>query len=206
MKKTKFYVVWKGRQTGIFNTWEACFAQVSGYPGAEFKAFESLPAAEAALRGSYEQFRGKPASSQAWLLAPTQPILPSICVDAACSGVPGPVEWRGVQTETGDQIFHQGPYLDGTNNVGEFLALVHALAWLEKKYQSMPIYSDSETALSWIRAGKCRTNLAPTAQNVGLFALIARAEAWLAEHEPGVKLMKWDTNAWGEIPADFGRK
>lgn len=207
MKKTKFYVVWKGRQTGIFRSWEECSAQVSGYPGAEYKAFDSLPAAEAALRGSYEQYRGKPASAaQAWLLAPTQPILPSICVDAACSGAPGPVEWRGVQTETGQQIFHQGPYPDGTNNVGEFLAIVQALAWMKKNNLSMPIYSDSETALSWIRARKCRTELEPGDRNAELFALIERAETWLAEHEPDAKILKWDTNAWGEIPADFGRK
>ncbi len=207
MKKTKFYVVWKGRQTGIFRSWEECSAQVSGYPGAEYKAFESLPAAEAALRGSYEQHRGKPASAaQAWLLAPTQPLLPSLCVDAACSGVPGPVEWRGVQTETGEQIFHQGPYPEGTNNIGEFLAIVHALAWMEKNNLSMPVYSDSETALSWVRARKCRTELERSDRNAELFALIERAETWLAEHEPGAKLLKWDTNAWGEIPADFGRK
>lgn len=206
MKKTKFYVVWKGRQTGIFRSWDECSAQVSGYPDAEYKAFDSLPAAEAALRGSYEQFRGKPASAQAWLFAPTRPILPSICVDAACSGVPGPVEWRGVQTETGEQIFHQGPVPDGTNNVGEFLALVHALAWMEKNNLSMPIYSDSETALSWVRVRKCRTKLQQTGRNAELFTLIARAESWLAEHEPGARLLKWDTDAWGEIPADFGRK
>ncbi len=206
MKKTKFYVVWKGRQTGVFNSWEACSAQVSGYPGAEFKAFDSLPAAEAALRGRYEQFRGKPTSSQIWLLAPTPPLLPSICVDAACSGIPGPVEWRGVQTETGDPIFHQGPFPDGTNNVGEFLAIVHALAWMEKNNLSLPVYSDSETALAWVRVGKCRTELKRTEHNTELFALITRAETWLAEHEPGNNLLKWDTNAWGEIPADFGRK
>jgi len=206
MKKSKFYVVWKGRQTGIFSSWEECSAQVSGYPGAEFKAFDSLPAAEAALRGNYEQFRGKPASAQGWLFAPTQPILPSICVDAASSGAPGPVEWRGVETESGRQIFHQGPYPDGTNNVGEFLAIVHALAWMKKNNLSMPVYSDSETALSWIRVRKCRTELERTERNAELFALIERAEGWLAKHEPDVKLLKWDTNAWGEIPADFGRK
>lgn len=214
MKKPKFYVVWKGRQTGIFNSWEACSEQVSGYSGAEFKAFESLPAAKAALRSTYEQFYRKSASPQTGYFAPperegaapTQPLIPSICVDAACSGVPGPVEWRGVLLETGDQIFHQGPYFDGTNNIGEFLALVHALAWLEKHNHSMPIYSDSKIALSWVRARKCRTNLTPTARNADLFALIARAEGWLAEHAPGVKLLKWDTAAWGEIPADFGRK
>ncbi len=188
--------------------------QVSGYPGAEFKAFENLPAAKAALRVTYEQIRGKSTSSLTGYFAPperegaapTQPLLPSICVDAACSGVPGPVEWRGVQTETGDQIFHQGPYFDGTNNIGEFLALVYALAWLEKHNLSMPIYSDSKIALAWVRARKCRTNLATTPRNADLFALIACAEAWLVEHEPGVKLLKWNTAAWGEIPADFGRK
>jgi len=206
VKKNKFYVVWKGRQTGIFHSWEECSAQVSGYPGARYKAFESLPAAKVALRGSDEQNHVKPDSSQVWLLAPTQPLLPSVCVDAACSGMPGPVEWRGVQTESGEQIFHQGPYPDGTNNVGEFLALVHALAWMEKHNASMPIYSDSKTALAWIRAGKCRTELQRTERNAELFALIERAEAWLAKQKPRVKLLKWDTNAWGEIPADFGRK
>lgn len=214
MKKLKFYVVWKGRQTGIFNSWEQCSAQVSGYPGAEFKAFDSLPAAEGALRGQYEQFHGKPVAAQGWLLAPTQPILPSICVDAACSGVPGPVEWRGVETETGKQIFHQGPFSDGTNNVGEFLALVHALAW-RKEHGSLqqPIYSDSENAILWVKAGKCRTQLERTDRNGELFDLIARAEKWLAENNlSGIstagpaKILKWDTNVWGEIPADFGRK
>jgi ribonuclease HI len=220
MKKIKFYVVWKGRRTGIFNSWEACSAQVSGYAGAEYKAFDSLPAAEAALRGDYEQFRGKPASSQAWLFFPTRPILPSICVDAACSGVPGPVEWRGVETETGKQIFHQGPYPDGTNNVGEFLALVHALAWLKQQGSSgsgtagqMPVYSDSETAISWVKAGKCRTKLEQTDRNAELFDLISRAEDWLAENGLSgsstagqTRILKWDTNTWGEISADFGRK
>jgi ribonuclease HI len=206
MPPTKFYVVWKGRQTGIFNTWEACAAQVSGFPGAEYKAFPSLAAAQAALAASYEDFKGKSSASQNWLFAPTKPILPSLSVDAACSGSPGPVEYRGVDTETGRELFHQGPYAEGTNNIGEFLALVHALAWLEKHAQTMPIYSDSETALGWLRARRCKTNLARTEKNEELFNLIERAEAWLAGREIGVPLLKWDTEAWGEIPADFGRK
>jgi len=213
MKKMKFYVVWKGRRTGIFTSWEDCSAQVSGYAGAEYKAFDSLPAAESALRGRYEQFRGKPASSQGWLFAPTKPILPSISVDAACSGVPGPVEWRGVETESGREIFKAGPYPDGTNNVGEFLALVQALAWLKEKGSELPIYSDSENAILWVKAKKCRTKMERTNRNAELFDLIARAEKWLAENDsPGsstagqTRILKWDTNAWGEIPADFGRK
>ena len=207
MKKAiKFYVVWKGGRTGIFKTWDECSAQVSGYPGAEYKSFDNLPAAEAALRGCYEQFRGQPAASQGWLFAPTQPILPSIGVDAACSGVPGPVEWRGVEIETGKQIFKSALYPDGTNNIGEFLAIVQALAWLKEKNLSLPIYSDSENAILWVKARKCRTKMERTSRNAELFALIARAETWLAENAFDTKILKWDTRAWGEIPADFGRK
>ncbi len=213
MKKTKFYVVWKGRRTGIFLSWEECSAQVSGFAGAEYKAFDNLPAAEAALRGHYEQFRGKPASSQGWLFAPTQPLLPSICVDAACSGVPGPVEWRGVETESGRELFKAGPYPDGTNNIGEFLAIVQALAWLQKQSSNLPIYSDSENAILWVKAQKCRTKMEQTNRNTELFDLIAHAEKWLAENGSSgrsvagqTRILKWDTNAWGEIPADFGRK
>ena len=206
MAKTKFYVVWKGRRAGIFNTWDECSAQVTGYPGAEYKSFDSLPAAEAALRGRFGDFKGKPFSSQGWLFAPTKPLLPSISVDAACSGAPGPLEYRGVETETGKQVFKSGPHADGTNNVGEFLAIVQALAWLKEKKLDLPVYSDSENALLWIKAGKARTKLAHTRRNAGLFALIAQAEAWLAENRYSNKVLKWDTNAWGENPADFGRK
>ena len=207
MAKTKFYVVWKGRKTGIFNTWEACSAQVSGYQGAEYKAFDSLPAAQAAFRAAYADFKGKPASaSQSWLLAPTPPLLPSISVDAACSGAPGPLEYRGVDTETGKPVFKAGPYRDGTNNVGEFLAIVRALEWLKEHEHAWPVYSDSENAILWVKAGKARTKLAHTGRNEELFALIDQAETWLAENKRSNKVLKWETDVWGENPADFGRK
>jgi ribonuclease HI len=205
MEKTKYYVVWKGRRTGIFNTWEECSAQVSGYAGAQYKAFDSLPAAKAALSGAYENFKGKPASSQAWLFAPTKPLLPSLSVDAACSGAPGPLEYRGVETETGKQVFRFGPHPDGTNNVGEFLAIVHALAWQKEQSRDWPVYSDSENAILWVKAGRARTKLAHTGRNEALFQSIARAEQDLKSLNSG-KVLKWDTRAWGENPADFGRK
>ncbi len=207
MPKTKYYVVWKGRKTGVFETWEQCSAQVSGFRDAEYKAFDSLPAAQAALRGKYADFKGKPAAaSQSWLFAATRPLLPSISVDAACSGAPGPLEYRGVETETGKQLFKAGAFPDGTNNVGEFLAIVRALAWLKEHKQPWPIYSDSENAILWVKAGKARTKLAHTGRNEELFELIGRAETWLAENGRSNKVIKWDTDAWGENPADFGRK
>ncbi len=205
MAKTKFYVVWKGRRTGIFKTWDECSAQVSGYPGAEYKSFDSLPAAEAALRGRFGDFKGKTFSSQGWLFVPTQPLLPSISVDAACSGSPGPLEYRGVETESGKELFKFGPYVDGTNNVGEFLAIVQAMNWLQQQGHDWPIYSDSENAILWVKLKTCRTNLAQTGHNAKLFELIHQAEQTLKDFK-SFRVLKWDTKAWGENPADFGRK
>jgi ribonuclease HI len=205
--KHKHYVVWKGRKTGIFTTWAECEKQVKGFVGAQYKAFGSSREAEAAFLAKYDDYKGKPASHGKWKTAETRPVLPSICVDAACSGSPGKVEYRGVIAETGEQIFHAGPYEQGTNNVGEFLAIVHALTWQFKHNSHTPIYSDSENAIVWVMNGECKTKLKHTSKNALLFALIHSAENWLAENElPEDKILKWDTELWGEIPADFGRK
>ena len=207
MAKQKYYVVWKGRKTGVFTSWTDCEKQVKGYVGAQYKAFGSEAEADAAFLAKYEKFKGKSSSLGKWKEASTQPKLPSICVDAACSGSPGKLEYRGVNTETGKEFFHAGPYGDGTNNVGEFLAIVHALTWQAKHNMHLPIYSDSENAIAWVATGQCKTRLKHTRKNALLFALIHSAENWLAENElPEDKLLKWDTAEWGENPADFGRK
>jgi len=130
----------------------------------------------------------------------------SISVDAACSGNPGMLEYRGVYTKTGKEIFHQGPFRNGTNNIGEFLAIVHALALLKQKNSQLPLYSDSRTALKWVQQKKAKTKLEKNEENEYLFELIARAENWLQNNEYSTPLLKWETEAWGEIPADFGRK
>ena len=206
MAKQKCYVVWKGRKPGVYNTWAACEAQVNGFTGAEYKSFPTREMAEDAFRNEYEAYKGKPGSSQQWLFAPTKPILPSLCVDAACSGSPGPVEYQGVWTENGQQAFRRGPLRDGTNNVGEFLAIVHALGWLQEQNNDSPIYTDSESAMSWVKRGKCNTKLLRSKNNEEVFELIERAEQWLGENRYLNRVLKWDTRAWGEIPADFGRK
>lgn len=207
MPKQKYYVVWKGRKTGIFTTWADCEKQVKGFVGAQFKAFESESAADAAYLAHYDDYKGKSSTSGKWKSASIQPLLPSMCVDAACSGSPGTLEYRGVNAKTGEEIFRAGPYGDGTNNVGEFLAIVHALTWQAKHNTHIPVYSDSENAILWVNTGQCKTKLKRTAKNAVLFALIQSAENWLAENElPEDKLIKWDTDLWGENPADFGRK
>jgi len=206
MPKTKYYVVWKGRRKGVFSSWDECSAQVTGFPDAEYKSFASLEAARAAFSGSYKDHRGKPVSSNQWLFAPVKPVLPSLSVDAACSGSPGPVEYRGVEVESGRQIFRQGPFLDGTNNIGEFLAIVHALKWLKENKKDWPVYSDSGTALAWLRNGKAKTTLRKNAANHRLFEQLESAENWLRRNPLTNQILKWDTHAWGENPADFGRK
>lgn len=207
MPKQKYYVVWKGRETGIFTSWAEAEKQVKGFLGAEYKSFGTREEAEAAYRSNYEAYKGKPSSMGKWREASVKPILPSMCVDAACSGSPGKLEYRGVFTESADEIFRVGPFPDGTNNVGEFLAIVHALTWMAKHESRLPVYSDSENAIAWVYTGKCRTRLKHTERNAPLFVMIRSAENWLAENElPDDAVLKWDTELWGENPADFGRK
>jgi ribonuclease HI len=207
MAKQKYYVVWKGRQPGIYTSWADAERQVKGFGAAQYKAFGSIKEAEAAYHADYEAYKGRPASHGKWKTASIQPLLPSISVDAACNGSPGDLEYRGVFTESSDEIFHSGPFPEGTNNVGEFLAIVHALIWMAKHNSPLPVYSDSENAISWVYQGKCKTNLKHTSRNAGLFAIIHSAENWLAENEmDDGAVLKWDTGLWGENPADFGRK
>ena len=127
-------------------------------------------------------------------------------VDAACSGNPGPMEYKAVDLQTGYQVFHFGP-IHGTNNIGEYLAIVHALAlaW-QKGLYTKTIYSDSYNAILWVQNGKCKTKLERSPQTDYIFQLITRAEYWLQTHKWRNPLIKWETQQWGEIPADFGRK
>ena len=129
----------------------------------------------------------------------------AIAVDAACSGNPGPMEYRGIDLQTGQQLFHFGP-ISGTNNIGEFLAIVHALAMLNKEGSDKTIYSDSRTAIIWLSKHKCKTTLPHTPEHAKLHNIIARAEIWLNTHSFKNKIIKWETERWGEVPADFGRK
>ena len=127
-------------------------------------------------------------------------------VDAGCSGNPGPMEYRGVDMRTGKQIFHFGP-IQGTNNIGESLAIVHALALTEQKGITDHItYSDSVNAPIGVKKQQCKTKLERTPQTEKAYELVARAENWLRTHSFRVPIVKWETKEWGEIPADFGRK
>ncbi|MCL4505592.1 MAG: ribonuclease H family protein [Chloroflexi bacterium] len=211
-KAQKFYVVWKGRTPGIYPTWDECKAQVDGFTDAKFKAFSNQAQAEAAYRQAYANHvvARNPAGPSPAVAARSQlhsdVIADSYTVDAACSGNPGVLEYRCVHTGTGKVVFQRGPFKHGTNNIGEFLSIVQALMWLRQKHSSAPVYSDSKIAIGWVKARACRTKLAQTRNNGDLFVLIGQAEQWLRENRYENKLLKWETEKWGENPADFGRK
>ncbi len=196
-KKKKFYVVWQGHKPGIYKTWDECKAQVNGFSNADYKSFKTLEEAENAYNGKEESTDDTQLDKS---------IEDSYCVDAACSGNPGPLEYRGVYNKTKEEIFKLGPFENGTNNIGEFLAIVHALAIFKKREISKPIYSDSLVAIGWVKKKNCKTTIEKTTSNEKLFDLIERAETWLDENTYSNKILKWDTKSWGEIPADFGRK
>jgi ribonuclease HI len=210
-KKKKYYTVWKGHHTGVFDSWKDCKAQITHFEGAQYKSFATFDAAKQALSGNYFDYIGKNNTfksdlSQEQLKKIGQPNYNSISVDAASSGNPGIMEYRGVDTKTKKQLFIQGPFEQGTNNIGEFLAIVHGLAFLKQHKSDRILYTDSKTAISWVKKKICNTKLERNAKNKSLFELVDRAISWLKTNTYNTVIVKWETKAWGEIPADFGRK
>lgn len=203
--KNKFYVVWQGLNPGVYTSWEECLLQVKGVQGAKYKSFSTRDEAERAFSEGVPSYTPKQKTEQQPKVLPAD-IKSAIAVDASCMGNPGKMEYQGVWAADGGLIFRVGPFEDGTNNIGEFLAIVHALAWMEKNGVNYTIYSDSRNAIMWVANKKCKTKLEHTKRNDIIFNLIERAELWLNTHSFRAKIVKWDTKAWGEIPADFGRK
>lgn len=210
-KKKKYYVVWEGNQTGIYESWDQTQLQIKGYPNAKYKSFATLDEAKSAYSGNYYDFIHKKETTKNVDTRPLEEIKEiirnSISVDAACSGNPGKMEYQGVTTFSKNLLFHVGPLDGGTNNIGEFLALVHALAMFNKDgNDKTTIYTDSKTAMAWVRNKKVKTTLKETTKNKTIFQLIDRALTWLAQNTHRNPIVKWETEKWGEIPADFGRK
>lgn len=224
-KKQKYYVVWQGKQPGIYTDWDTCREQVQGVQGAQYKGFDTLAEAEAAIKQPYgsvvrvENAERRAESGKSTVLfidndgmtairpdaQPPLPVLDALAVDAACSGNPGIMEYQGIYIPTRTRVFHyQAP--KGTNNIGEFLAIVHGLSYLKKHHLDQIIYSDSVNAMSWVRQKVCKSKLPDDASTAELWDFVHRAEQWLRTNTYTTEIRKWDTDRWGEIPADFGRK
>jgi len=218
MAKEKYYVVWVGHNPGIYDDWTACKAQVEGFAGAKFKSYPSRSEAEQAWQNGWEQNLGPNGLGPNGRAAPSvksgdSPAsnarvidYDSISVDVGTRGNPGPVEYKGVDTRTGEVLFAYGPIAKGTNNLGEFLAIVHALAFLKKRGSSKTVYSDSSTAIKWVRQKRVDSQLVRDESTREIWSLVDRALLWLHNNSYPNKLLKWDTASWGEIKADYGRK
>ena len=223
-KKQKYYVVWQGKKPGIYTDWDECKEQVVGVQGAQYKGFDSMAEAEAAIKLPYSSVvkvesgerrveSGKPSAlvideNGMTTVNPgtdNPPVLDALAVDAACSGNPGVMEYQGIYIPTRTQVFHYRAE-KGTNNIGEFLAIVHGLSYLKKHRLNQIIYSDSVNAISWVRQKQCKSKLVEDASTAELWDYIHRAENWLRANSYTTEIRKWDTDNWGEIPADFGRK
>ena len=223
-KKQKYYVVWQGKKPGIYSDWDECRKQVQGVQGAQYKGFGSMAEAEAASRLPYSSVVSTSKTSTTSATSNTSvllidedgmtavkpgtanpPILDALAVDAACSGNPGVMEYQGIYIPTRTRVFHYRAE-KGTNNIGEFLAIVHGLSYLKKHRLNQIIYSDSVNAISWVRQKVCKSKLVEDASTAELWDYIHRAENWLRTNSYTTEIRKWDTDHWGEIPADFGRK
>ena len=202
MNNKKFYVVWKGNNPGIYFSWAECQNEIKNVKGALYKSFKNLEEAKNAFSIGYEDYK----KSKNIKNLDNGPDLNSISVDAASSGNPGLMEYQGVDTKTKEVLFKMGPFKNATNNIGEFLALVHGIAMMENQKKKKIIYSDSITAISWVNKKKCQTKLKRNEENNDVFILIERAILWITKNNFSVKIKKWETKLWGEIPADFGRK
>lgn len=219
----KYYVVFKGLNPGVYDTWDEVKEQTNGFPGALFKGYSTSEEATTAYRnftGAEDRdelvrllmgAKGNSRKNGSTQENPDWHNFPEIdktawAVDAACSGNPGKMEYRCVDLATEEVVFKMGPFDDATNNIGEYLALVHAMALMTQKGEYHNIYSDSKTAMSWWRKRRVNTQLHPTEKNRKVFELLARASIWVNTHQFPAQVMKWQTERWGEIPADFGRK
>ena len=226
----RFYVVWVGREPGVYTDLNDALDQVDDYPGASFKSYASSAEATEAFRRGMRKSEKKelgnllagsqqvaakqleaqranlPAGRKADYMSFPEIDLNGWAVDAACSGNPGKMEYRGVELMTGRELFRVGPFEKSTNNIGEFLAIVHALALQQQLGESHTIYSDSKTGMAWVRDRKVKTQLPRNGKTEKSFKMMERALSWLNTHSYSCKILKWDTEKWGEVPADFGRK
>jgi len=144
----------------------------------------------------------------------------SLCVDASCVGNPGVMEYRIFDISQNKIIRESEKFKEWTNNLGEFLALVEAIKMLQWGNPAIAgqvvtllqwnnyscIYSDSQTAIAWVKSKKIKTTLKYSTNTKKLLEKIEEAKVWLKTHEINIPIIKWETEIWGEIPADYGRK
>ena len=167
----KYYVVWKGKETGIFSDWDSCNKQVSGFPGAKYKSFKTLKEAEFAFQseGEVVASKAKPASkhspkkksssSRSKTLTANEiealPVTTKIFTDGGCDPNPG-------EAGSGIAVYRDGEISElwfglynpeGTNNTAELSALKQALIMAETEIAnggSVAIFCDSKYSIDCV--------------------------------------------------------
>ncbi len=162
----KFYVVWEGRERGIFTDWDRCKAQIDKFAGARYKSFKTRAEAEAAFRGSSEASIGKshkavarntgkvPRTYSAAEVAEL-PVHTKIFADGGCEPNPGKAGSGVAVYRDGlvDELWYGLYNPRGTNNTAELNALHQALLMAEKEIESevtVAIFCDSRYAIQCV--------------------------------------------------------
>ncbi|MGH7826700.1 MAG: viroplasmin family protein [Candidatus Binatia bacterium] len=162
----KFYVVWSGRQTGVFTDWATTQRAVDKYAGARFKSFSTRAEAEQAFcRDGYASISPKtpsrqkasPPDSDHSAAHSSQQFDVSIYCDGACEPNPGNAGSGIVVYRAGElaQLWFGLYNPMGTNNTAELNALYHALRMAEaeiKTGNTVEVCSDSAYSINCIRS------------------------------------------------------
>ena len=231
-KKSKWYVIYRGRRVGVYDNWRECEQETRGFPDAKFASFDTYEEARCSflkecicgggdcewVQKAFPSICTSSPSGDTWRTCEGGPEIPCVCTDAACTNpVGGDVEYRCVRisnkTAAVEQLFAFGPFRLGSNNIGEYVGLVRALMWTSThdSLGSAPIYTDSRVAISWV-SNPVAPGSNTTIKAIGddLRAELKYCDDWIktpvAKKEVLKRVRHWKTSCWGEIPADYGRK
>jgi ribonuclease HI len=159
MAAQKFYVVWVGKQPGIYTTWSEAEQQVKGFPKAKFKSFASKPLAQEAYAQGITSSTSKRTTSKKLAKKTESSHVLTADVDIFCDGACDPNPGKAgtgiaiYKQQKVDQLWYGLYNPKGTNNTAELLGLYHSLMIAKdelKKDQSITIHCDSKYSIDCI--------------------------------------------------------
>lgn len=145
----KYYAVRKGRQPGIYRSWDECSAQVNGYAGAVYKGFKSLAQANAFMKVVTPEVKAPPSPPPQ---AVGHPAEVRIYTDGAALHNPGPGGYGIVMLSGGHRKEFKGGFRLTTNNRMEMTAAIVALRMLTQ-HVSATLYTDSRYLVNGMTKG-----------------------------------------------------
>lgn len=201
MKNNKYYVVWKGINTGVYDNWNDCKKQVNGFSGALHKSFESLDEAEKA----FEEYSESP-NSTSTSIPPSPYSIKSFIVNGNCQDTFGEISYRWKISGSTSNAKEINLAMIGTKNIADFIAIVYLIKLSQKVKLNLPIYTNSKTAKNWILNKKCNHHLFVSKKTEAVLAVIKETEDWLSNNAVENEILFWDSVAWGKFPLVNRRK